>query len=477
MVAVLGSWLTAWWIEASVGLRADVIILGTVLANSLSRSVSREHQRTWWRRAIRLVTVPVVAMLAATTGRLIVDHRWWGGAAFVLAMSVSIFVRRFGATWTFVGTLVAMPFVVLLIAPVGVARGGEGVDSWPALIAVVSLLWVVGVQQVAWWTGFVPVPPYAPGGAIGRQGGWLPATTRLAIQMGLSLAVAYVLARWWFPEHWAWMLLSCYVVGAGNRGRGDVVEKGLMRLVGALIGTAVATLLAAAFPPGDDWAVAILFTIMFFSLWLQRLSYAFWAGGVTAMVALLHGYYGEGGADLLVERLVGVVLGAGVAVAVAWFVLPVHSRDAFRRRWADALAATSELLTALRTGPDQVPAAQQDLDYAVAQLGLVEPAWRLHERVFRGGDGHPAELVLRLREVTDALDKVAALPPELLVAHRDRLVDWARQLGAVRRRMRGEPGERVRLDPVGIEEIDHVSWAIGRLDTSFTTTAWEALKR
>ena len=148
----------------------------------------------------------------------------------------------------------------------------------------------------------------------------------MAIQMGVAVGLSYGLGRWWFPEHWTWMVLSAYVVGAGTRGRMDVLHKGLLRVVGALAGTVAATLIANAVSPGNRWDVVMLFAVMALSMALRPVSYALWAGGVTAMLALLNGYYGASGAQLLVERLGAVALGSFFAIAVAWFVLPVRAK-------------------------------------------------------------------------------------------------------------------------------------------------------
>ncbi len=332
MAATLGSWLTSWWIASANGLRADVIVLGTVLPVTLARVTARQRPRSLRARIVRLVMLPVVALAASEVGVLIQHHEVWGGVAFALVMAGAIWVRRFGSAWSTFGSLVSLPFVVLLVAPVAPAPGHEH-SFWPAVFAGVALLWVGLVQQLAWRTGLLPEPLPAAEGVPAAPATGSRASTRMAVQMGVALGLAYGLGRWWVPEHWPWMLLSAYVVCAGNRGRGDVAYKGVLRLVGALIGTIGATLLSDAFPTGDRTAIVLLFVVMALAVLLRPVSYAFWAGGVTAMLALLHGYYGEHGASLLVERLGGVALGAVIAVAVSWYVLPVRSHDAFRRRW------------------------------------------------------------------------------------------------------------------------------------------------
>ena len=473
MVAALGSWLTSWAIAEAAGLGSDVIVLGTVLPVTLSQLVARRTPRSRAERLTRLAMVPLVALAATEVGLLLAHHRWLGGAVFVAVLALAVWVRRFGALASSLGSLVSMPFVILLVVPVAPAPGHEH-TLWPAVIGVVALLWVVAAQEAGWRSGFVRRPPPGPEGAPARpaRGGVRP-SSRLALQMGVGLAIAYAWGTWWFPQHWPWMVLSAYVVASGNRGRGDVANKGLLRLVGALTGTVGATVLASVFATGNRWAIVTIFAVMALSVWLRSVSYAYWAGGVTAMLALLHGYYGEHGIGQLGERLEGIALGAAISVAVAWLVLPIRSRDAFRRRLADALAAIGELLTALRTHPDDVDGARGDMAYAIQQLELIEPAWRLHARVFGTRPGHPAELVRRTVAVGDAL--TALLPG---AADRAEQVRWARMLRTVRRRLRAG-GKEAGIPAGGPDATeppgDPVTDALRALDRELTRDAWRRL--
>ena len=40
-----------------------------------------------------------------------------------------------------------------------------------------------------------------------------------------------------FGSHWIWVVLTAYIVCSGNRGRGDVVHKSAIRVIGAACGT------------------------------------------------------------------------------------------------------------------------------------------------------------------------------------------------------------------------------------------------
>jgi hypothetical protein len=488
MLAVLGSWLTAWRIEVAAGLHLDVVVLAVVLTLTLGRVVSRERPRAAAPYLLRMVALPVIALAATAVGWLLAHHQVLGGAVFVAVLSGAIWIRRYGATWSRIGTIASLPFIALLVVPVPVSAATAR-TLWPALFALVAFAWALAAHVLAWVTGFLEPPLVAPtptDPARARPGrpGRLSASTRMAAQLAVGLATAYAVGRWLFPEHWPWLVLSCYVVCSGNRGRGDVLHKGVLRLGGALVGTAVATLVADLFPAGDRWAIVLLFAVMGVALWARQVSYAYWAGAVTAMLALLHGYVGIGGVGQLGDRLLGVALGALVGVVASWLVLPVRSRDSFRRRWADGLAAVSELLGALRTG-EGVEAAGHGLRFAVAQLELLEPAYLLHRRTLhRGPAAHPADLVALLRALGRALGEVAELPGDVLLAHRRVLGSWARQVGAVRRRMRGDLPVEPAADPdvpttsraaTGLDVLDRADELLAELDAAFTRDVWRRL--
>jgi hypothetical protein len=113
----------------------------------------------------------------------------------------------------------------------------------------------------------------------------------------------------------------------------------------------------------------------------------------------------------------------------------------------------------------------------VSQLELLEPTWVLHRAVLARGraEAHPADLVARLRDVRLRLDAVAALPPESLAAHGGVLVAWAREVGAVRKRMREDGPAAAVPDGTGEEVLDRATVAIAELDAAFTRAAWHRL--
>ena len=355
-------------LENLAHLNMDVVFLCVVMSLTLGRTqqgASRSH------RLVSFLAFPLVALAAAEIGTVMVHHPNVGEAMFGTAITLSIWLRRFGAVAARLGTLVALPFIAILITPVPQPPGAQG-PLWAAVAGMIAFVWVWIAHEVAQRTGFLPAASAAThqapvtsartaasasaktaaqrGAAAKRGWARLAPSSRLAMQMGVSLAAAFALGRWLFPTHWTWTVLTAFIVNSGNRGRGDVVYKSVLRVVGAGLGTIAATLLAGRFGTHDQTSIIVILIVLSVASWLRGFSYGYWAGCVTAVLSLLYGYFGETGTRMLRMRLEEILLGAAIGVVVAWFVAPVKTADVVRSRIAAALAALSEMLAEVRAG-------------------------------------------------------------------------------------------------------------------------------
>lgn len=441
--AVLLSFGSGLLLENAAHLNVDTPMLAVVLALTLFRTQRGADLKG---RAIGLAVLPAVAILANEVGRLMLHHPNVGDASFAAAVSLSIWLRRFGDRAAKAGTLMALPFVTILVAPVPLPPG-HNATWWSALVAVIAFCWVWAAQWTAERVGFVTFPPRrgharaetatatvtvtvtantdqpaAKAGSTMRP----VASTRMAIQMGTALGLAFIVGRYGFSPRWTWTLLTAFIVTGGNRGRADVLHKSLLRIGGAAFGTVVATLVAGAFGPRDDRSIVLIFVVLAVATWLRSYSYAYWAGCVTAVLALLQGYFGEVQTGLLLTRLEEILVGAAIAVAVAWFVLPVRSADVVRRRIANPLAALTEVLVAMRRDPSQLADLATRFHGDVEQLKLVAPPIRAHRltvhrltvhrltghRLAGRGEAHLADAIDAVLQCADPVIVLTGSEPE-----------------------------------------------------------------
>lgn len=325
MTAVLLCYFLALWLEGTLGLPTDVLVLTVALTLTLARTQRTVDARG---RLMACVLLPALAGAATLLGHLIADHYTLGATVFTLGVSLPIWIRRFGPAATKAGTLMTLPLVALLVVP-GPALPPKTQSAlvgwgWSALIGLLACGCVWLVQTSADRLG--PWPPDPEPDRPRRASRLRPVpSTRMAWQMAAAVAAAFTLGRLLFDHHWPWMVLTVYVVASGNRGREDVVRKGVERLVGACAGTLLATGVAAAGITGRT-CVVLIFAVLAVALWLRPLNYAYWAGGMTTALSLLLGYFGQDAQSLLPTRLGAIAVGAVLAIASACCVLPIPRR-------------------------------------------------------------------------------------------------------------------------------------------------------
>jgi hypothetical protein len=413
--AVLATYGAALGLEHAAHQHVDLVIFGVVLATTLGRT---QRGADWTDRLIALVLLAAAAAAASEVSSLLIRHSAIGDVVFTSAVAATIWIRRFGRRFSRAGTVLVIPFVAVLVQPAqNVPPFGADHDGWSALVAVFTVCLVTLFQQTAARAGFSPGDRRRPSAAPQQQQPTQPEqqarpasrrriahSDRMSAQMGAALALAFVAGHLWYTDHWPWVVLTAFIVCSGARGRGDVVFKGVQRALGAAAGTVVGTWIAGSFPTNDVRSVVIIFAVLGVAIWLREISYVYWAGCVTAMLSLLYGYFGESAPSLLRTRLAEIAIGAVIAIAASWLVLPVRSGDVLRRRVADSLAALSGILAV--DHENDLAARQVSFEESVYQLDLIErplAAQRVLARVHILANGHTHR--------ADAIDAVRRLVP------------------------------------------------------------------
>lgn len=422
-----------------------------VLTAVLSLTLARNRLVTTWRgRLEALVLLPVVGLAVAGVAFLLLNLPIVGASAFVIALFLSIWLRRFGPMGSRIGSLIALPFITLLISP------GGGAGTTPlgvALLSVVVLVVVVALRLLAEVVRLIPRPvrPHSAATGTATDGASVPSqpattpkpvaprprkievSTRMAIQMAVALAAGWAFGFWLFPQHVTWVVLTAFIVCSGNRGRADVLYKSGLRIVGAAFGTALASVSLALIPAGQSGLqgpplVIVLLAIIAVGMWLREWTYAAWAVVMTLVITLLQGAIGSAthgvsvpeGIELWI-RIVAIILGAALGVLASWFVLPVRSEDVVRGRVARALAALNDFAAA----PD--PETDSKLAESLERLDEVAAPWAAWERVsrWRVTDRKPGQWMNLVHECA----RLVRARPALSVGAR-------RALGEARRSMR-----------------------------------------
>jgi hypothetical protein len=402
---VLGAVETTLAVTATVLLVAAVdpspgpLVLGAVLAMTLSRS----HLVDSWRGRLEAVVVlPALAVIVALVALLLLDLPVVGAAAFTAAMFLSVWLRRFGPTWRRIGSLVALPFITLLIAPAHLGSGGV---LEAALVSLVALAAVVLLRLAFRRRAATVAPPSgAPSAAAASDLRPIP-STRMALQLALAVGAAFALGYWLFPGHWGWVVLTAYLVCSGNRGRADVLYKSGLRVVGAAAGTVAALALAGVRLEGPV-LVAVLIAALAVGLVLREVSYAFWALIITLVLTLLQSGLGAEAVDLP-ARLLAILVGAACGLVASWFLLPIRSERVVRGRVAAVLAGLDDVATGRGATPSLHPLDEVAPPFVfLARIPLAPPRWR-----------RTGEWILAVRQIAPLVVDGSALP-ELRAARR-----------------------------------------------------------
>jgi hypothetical protein len=407
-------------------------VLAVVLCLSLSRS---QLDRDVRGRVEAAITLPAVSLAALGVGILIHRAPWLGAMAFVAGMSVPIWLRRFRASVRQAGSLIALPFVVILTTPyVSTTRVGPVMAVLvPIIVAELALLWVSVFHLLARRFHWMP-PARAPKTTAAATSSANTITmrpmpsSRMAIQMAIALGVAFLVGYTFFTGRWSWIVLTAYIVGSGNQGRLDVAYKSVLRVIGAAAGTALALSFTFHVGSNDATTVVLILGAVFLGLWLRPLGYGWWALFVTLALSLLQGFDGASAQGILWPRLEEIVIGAIIAVGAAWFVLPVRSTDVMRRRIADALSAFSESLD-----PDMPSRESSRFVSAIDRVEQIAPAFRAS----RFATGR-----YRATQPADWVDALVACraPAVALIDQRQTPGDVRKAISAARKAMR-EPGK------------------------------------
>ena len=256
------------------------------------------------------------AVAAAETGWLMSRHPALGATAFTLAIVASVWIRRYGRRTAHAGMVLVVPFIAALVSASPTAPRPAQL-GWSAALAAVTVFWV-SLFQLAAGSSIRSAPKIPVTASKARR---LRHNTRTSAQMAAALAAAFAAGHLLFGDHWAWVVLTAFIVGNGARTRHEALQKGVHRAIGAAVGTVLATWIAGAFGPHDPRSVVVIFGILAVATWLRTLHYAYWAGSVTAALALLYGYFGENATSLAHIRLEAILVGAVIGASTSWLAL------------------------------------------------------------------------------------------------------------------------------------------------------------
>ncbi|HTK62145.1 MAG TPA: FUSC family protein [Pseudonocardia sp.] len=198
--------------------------------------------------------------------------------------------------------------------------------------------------------------------------------TRQAIQVSVATSLAIVAGELISPARWYWAVIAAFVVFAGTTSRGDLLNRGLQRVIGTIGGVFAGVGLAAWVGEARLPALILMFGCVFFAMYLVRVSQALMAFWITAVLALLYGLIGQFSTHTLLLRVEETAMGATLGILTGYLILPKKTRDVFGEALDDMVDAADAVLAAAtqrllgHPTPQSPLVMARDMDVALGTL-------------------------------------------------------------------------------------------------------------
>lgn len=240
-----------------------------------------------------------------------------------------------------------------------------------------------------------------------------PVYAQFALKTLLAAMLCYLfyMATDWQGIHT--IMLTCLIVAQPSLGATGM--RAVLRVGGALVGSALALAMVVWVIPHIDGIVGLLFMalpVIALGSWVaagsERISYAGIQIVFTFALALLEQFEPATNLTEIRDRLIGVLLGVGISLVIHAFLWPEAEGDALRKRLAKLINLLADSLTTARP-PEQpfrdlrVWSGLADCQAMLARVAL-EPGWQVAESQQEVLVYSMQEVLVRLRELAMVID-------------------------------------------------------------------------
>lgn len=215
-----------------------------------------------------------------------------------------------------------------------------------------------------------------------------PRSLRFALKVLVAVLITYSFYTIFgmFEIHTA--MITCFYVALGTTGA--TRHKIVLRMIGCLVGAGaglIALLLVMPHASDIGWLLAPIVPVTFLAAWIslgsERISYAGWQMALCFYLVILHGFAPPGDFAAGADRIIGILIGAGVV----WVT--------FTLLWPEDAAAEIEALLAQGAALASVPRPRSGREAAalrapLARLTALERDAAYERTSFPHGDLHQA---------------------------------------------------------------------------------------
>ena len=294
-----------------------------------------------------------------------------------------------------------------------------------------------------------------------------PAYLRYALKGALAVMICYVLQS---AVNWPGIrtcLITCLIVGLQSEGA--TIQKGTLRITGALVGGLLGFLAILFLIPGMESITSLALVVACgtaVAAWVvvgsPRISYAGVQIALAFYIGVIQGFAPTWYFYTLRDRMIGILLGNAVITAVFYFIWPVEASSAMWPSLASALRTMARLATVgsrsddqrVVSGEVQALRTQACRDFAAAQQLADEAAFEPSAAALNGRGAETRAAREQLQRI--AAEAQSVLLTQLAVARQrpnvalvelpDDLVHGVRAFDAVVARSLAAIADRVEHD-------------------------------
>ncbi len=253
-----------------------------------------------------------------------------------------------------------------------------------------------------------------------------PSYVRYALKGALAVMICYTLQS---AVDWPGIrtcLITCLIVGLGSEGA--TVQKGTLRIAGALVGAAMGFLAILVVVPRMESITSLALLVAAgtaVAAWVvlgsPRIAYAGVQIAFAFYVCVIQGFEPSWHFDTIRDRLIGILLGNAVITLVFHYVWPVQASGAMWTSLGSALRAMARLAGAGSRGDERAVLGdaaetlrlQASHDFQIAQQLADQAAFEL-------GDPSRESLATRERLQRAAADAQSVFLTQLAIVHEPR---------------------------------------------------------
>ncbi len=259
-----------------------------------------------------------------------------------------------------------------------------------------------------------------------------PDYVRYALKGALAVMICYTLQS---AVDWPGIrtcLITCLIVGLGTEGA--TIQKGTLRIAGALLGAAMGFLAILLLVPSMESITSLTLLVAAgtaVAAWVvlgsPRIAYAGVQIAFAFYVCVIQGFEPTWHFDTIRDRLIGILLGNVVITLVFHYVWPLPAAGAMWTSFGSALRVLARLATVRSSGDEQDAAietagelrlqaahdfatAQQMADQAAFELGAREEGLAARERLQRAAADAQSTFLTQLAVAHQRSDGVLAIP-------------------------------------------------------------------